>query len=185
MNSNILLNLSIKAAQFHEIKKQKRGHDREIPYFTHPLACAMWVLEDHNGVLTTKQREIAALTLLFHDVLEDTDATEYEVYKCLIEYFDIEYSNEILKNIKLCTLAPGLGSKDEYEIMKTKDLPDVIWYVKLVDKYFNLFGSHHYLEKKGMLDFYKEFLNFLAEKCETTSYSGSKFISQAKCLANA
>ena len=65
-------------------------------YITHPMAVAEIVRQNGYGI----DVQIAAL---FHDLLEDTDATESEILK---------FGNEeILKAVKLLTKQKGYDSK--------------------------------------------------------------------------
>lgn len=71
-----------------------------LPYITHPIAVSEIVME--NGGDTD-----AVVTALFHDLLEDTDATEQEI---------LDLGNEkILHSVKLLTKTKGYVMKDYVE----------------------------------------------------------------------
>lgn len=53
-------------------KNKFRYWDKKTPYYIHPLWCAMTLLSETS--LPKKLREDGAIALLYHDVLEDTNA---------------------------------------------------------------------------------------------------------------
>ena len=75
MNLNDHIRYSIRAHQFHPktIQNSYRLWDKKTPYFIHPLWCAMTILSE--TALPPSVRHDGAITLLYHDVLEDTTMT--------------------------------------------------------------------------------------------------------------
>lgn len=72
MNLNDHIHYSIRAHGFHSktIQNSYRLWDKKTPYFIHPLWCAMTILTETT--LPPDIRHDGAITLLYHDVLEDT-----------------------------------------------------------------------------------------------------------------
>ena len=62
----------IDAHQNHPRKPSKafRKHDSRTPYWIHPIWCATTILTETN--LDEKTKNEGAITLLYHDILEDT-----------------------------------------------------------------------------------------------------------------
>ena len=111
------LNLALEFAKAkHEGQKRIGGDD----YITHPIAVCGIV--KNQGLDENYQ-----ITALFHDLLEDTDATEEEI---------LEYgSPEILEAVKLLTKEKGYGMS-EY-ITSIKQNP-IAFAVKEADRLHNL-----------------------------------------------
>ncbi|MEK7543764.1 MAG: hypothetical protein AAB557_02770 [Patescibacteria group bacterium] len=72
MNLDDHIRYSIRAHKFHSktIQNSYRLWDKKTPYFIHPLWCAMTILTETT--LPPNIRRAGAITLLYHDVLEDT-----------------------------------------------------------------------------------------------------------------
>lgn len=119
-----------------EFTKQKHKGQKRIqgtPYYQHPLAV--------RNILKSKgfdeEYQIAGL---FHDLLEDTDTTYYEI---------IEISNvKIAEAVRLVTKEPNYSKKDYYSRIKQNDMARM---VKLADRVHNLrdanFTSRTFKEK--------------------------------------
>lgn len=86
-----------------------------LPYITHPLAVAEWLIERGYG-------EEYIITGFFHDLLEDTDATEQEIakiggqkvleaVKLLTKYKDYKMSEYVL-NLKKNAIAKAVKTAD-------------------------------------------------------------------------
>jgi len=66
---NKLIKISSLVADYHtnfatKDSRKVRGHDKETPYYTHPIGCAFMVMEDNNNsVLTYKKRFELAVSL--------------------------------------------------------------------------------------------------------------------------
>lgn len=89
-------------------------------YITHPVAAAEILRENGYGT----DHQIAAL---FHDLLEDTDASEEEI---------IEYGNEnILKVVKLLTKEKGYRMPEYIERIRGNEMA---FAVKAADRLHNL-----------------------------------------------
>lgn len=104
--------------------KNKHGNQTRIggdPYYTHPLSV--------GEILCNKGyvNDIYFLTGLFHDLLEDTDATEDE-----IQQFGGE---QVLKAVKLLTKSEGYIMGEYIENIKNNEIAKV---VKLADRLHNL-----------------------------------------------
>lgn len=72
MNLDDHIRFTIRAHQFHSktFQNSYRLWDKKTPYFIHPLWCAMTILTETT--LPQVVRSDGAITLLYHDVLEDT-----------------------------------------------------------------------------------------------------------------
>lgn len=91
-----------------------------LPYITHPVAVAKIVREKGGDT-------DAVITALFHDLLEDTDATEEEI---------LSLGNErILRSVKLLTKTKGYVMKDYVDAIR-KD--ETAFLVKGADRLHNL-----------------------------------------------
>ena len=107
------------AAKKHKGQFRKGGDE----YITHPMAVAEIV--KNNGYGTDYQ--IAAL---FHDLLEDTDASEEEIR---------EYGNEIILNaVKLLTKEKGYNMTDYIGRIRNNEMALVI---KAADRLHNLISA--------------------------------------------
>ena len=105
--------------QKHEGQKRKHG----TPYHTHPLAVAKMLKEKGFPI----EYQIAGL---FHDLLEDTNATIEEI---------IELSNkDVAEAVKLVTKTDGYLMKEYIENIKQNDMAKM---VKLADRIHNLSES--------------------------------------------
>ena len=104
------------ATQKHKGQQRIGGND----YITHPIAVCEMVKKQGFG----DDFQIAAL---FHDLLEDTDATEKEI---------LEYSNkEVLTAVKLLTKEKGYDMKNYIDRIKNNPIAFV---VKGADRLHNL-----------------------------------------------
>lgn len=100
----------------HKGQKRKQG----TPYYTHPVSVSM--ILKRKGF--SEEYQIAGL---FHDLLEDTDATELEI---------LELSNEnVLDAVRLVTKHKGYNMQDYIGCIKNNDMAKM---VKLADKLHNL-----------------------------------------------
>ena len=104
------------ATEKHKGQKRIGGDD----YITHPLAvCEMVKEQGYN--------EDYQITALFHDLLEDTNATEEEI---------LRYGNqEILTAVKLLTKQKGYDMADYINAIKSND---IALKVKTADRLHNL-----------------------------------------------
>lgn len=103
----------------HANQKRKDGS----PYFIHPLTVAIRILEKGYGL-------DYILAALFHDLLEDTDATEDEI---------LSYSNtSVLEAVKLLTKT-DLNKKSYIDDILANDIAKV---VKGEDRIHNLQSAH-------------------------------------------
>ena len=104
------------AAMKHEGQFRKGGD----PYITHPIAVAQ-MLKDAGYDL---EYQIAGL---FHDLLEDTDATEEEILALS--------SPQVLEAVKLVTKTPGYVMEEYIASICKNDMAKV---VKAMDRLHNL-----------------------------------------------
>ncbi|ROR40946.1 hypothetical protein [Caminibacter pacificus] len=202
MNSQLLLfkeliNLSI---YFHtEFAKNEnnlvRKHDKFTPFYLHPVTCAGMVMEDDNNI-NIKDRFLIASTLLFHDVLEDTTISDNKLKLHISEIFQKYYNyqleeilgneeeviNKILDLVKQATTIGG--SEKEYKYLKANEekITQELWYLKFIDKYFNILGSKQRLTQNAKWEFYKEFLNYLASQTSKTRFKDSIWLKTVKCI---
>ncbi len=99
-------------------KGQKRKHG--TPYYTHPIAVSEMLKEKGFG-------ENYQVTGLFHDLLEDTNCTENEIF---------ELSNQqVLEAVKLVTKTKGYIMSEYIENISKNDIARM---VKLADRIHNL-----------------------------------------------
>ena len=125
-------------------KKAVRYWDMKTPYWTHPVWCAMTMMCETG--LPKEIRETGVLTLLYHDVLEDTTAKLPSVL-----------SEEVVKAINDMTF-----DSFEEEVEELWGRPKVIWLYKLYDKTSNLMDAVWMDESE--LEVYKNFTkNLLGE----------------------
>lgn len=114
MNYEKCLNFTI---QKH--KEQKRKNT--LPYYIHCVLVAQ-ILKNSGFGLEYQ------ITALFHDLLEDTDATEEEI---------LGLSNkEILESVKLLTKEKGYITKEYLDKISKNE---IAFNVKMVDRIHNLF----------------------------------------------
>lgn len=144
------------ALEFATIKHKNQYRTGGEPYITHPVEVSKIVME-------MGYTEIDYLiTALFHDLLEDTDATEEEI---------LYYGNSnILTAVKLLTRHPGYNMDDYISKIKLNDIAKV---VKTADRLHNLkcavvcdekFKIKYINEtKKYYLDFSEEIIRAVAE----------------------
>ncbi|QDD68108.1 hypothetical protein C6V80_09670 [Caminibacter pacificus] len=67
------------------------------------------------------------------------------------------------------------GSEKEYKYLKANEekITQELWYLKFIDKYFNILGSKQRLTQNAKWEFYKEFLNYLASQTSKTRFKDS------------
>lgn len=115
--NNMIITSSIFAKKKHEGQTRIGGE----PYYTHPLAVAS-ILEQ-KGI--TDPRYI--ITALFHDLFEDTDATEEEI----LYYGGVE----VLEAVKLLTKTKGYNMIAYIQAISENPIAKM---VKLADRLHNL-----------------------------------------------
>ena len=109
-----------KALDFATLKHQGQKRIGGDDYITHPIAVCEIVKNQGYG-------EDYQITALFHDLLEDTNATEQEI---------LEHGNdEILTAVKLLTKQKGYDMKEYIDAIKDNDLA---FRVKTADRLHNL-----------------------------------------------
>ncbi|MGM9552296.1 MAG: HD domain-containing protein [Clostridia bacterium] len=109
-----------KALQFAREKHKGQFRIGGEEYITHPMAVSEIVKEQGYGI------EVQ-ITALFHDLLEDTDATEDEI---------LSYGNEeILKAVKLLTKQKGYNMAEYVEGIRKNETAFI---VKGADRLHNL-----------------------------------------------
>ncbi|MCR5755027.1 MAG: HD domain-containing protein [Acetatifactor sp.] len=119
--------------------KQHAGQTRKNgePYIVHPISVANYLRQ--NGKSLTYQ-----VVGLFHDLLEDTDATEDEIR---------EYGEDVLEAVKLLTKTKGISTKDYLnEILKNP----IATAVKEADRIDNLRDAAKSTDEEFILRYLKE-----------------------------
>ena len=115
-NSDKIIRALDFASQKHKGQKRIGGSD----YITHPIA--VWEMLKEQGYDEDYQ-----ITALFHDLLEDTDATENEI---------VEYGNQdVLIAVKLLTKEKGYDMKSYIDGIKNNP---IAFAVKSADRLHNL-----------------------------------------------
>ena len=131
LNDPKYISALIFAKSKHEFQTRKEG----VPYITHPIAVAEMLYEKGYGL----DYLIAGL---FHDLLEDTDATEEEI---------CELGNEqILIAVKLLTKQKGYSMREYIEGIKRNP---IAFAVKGADRLHNLRCA-----KNASVDFRKKYI---------------------------
>ena len=129
------------ASQKHKGQKRIGGND----YITHPIA--VWEMVKKQGYGEDYQ-----ITALFHDLLEDTDATESEI---------LEFSNQsVLSAVKLLTKQKGYDMKTYIDGIKNNPIAFV---VKSADRLHNLnsaFATNKEFKRKYILETVDWYLDF-------------------------
>ena len=132
------------ASQKHQGQKRIGGKD----YITHPVA--VWEMVKEQGLGEDYQ-----LTALFHDLLEDTNATENEV---------LSFSNQkVLDAVKLLTKEKGYDMKSYIDGIKSND---IAFAVKSADRLHNLrcaLVANEEFKKKYILETVNWYLDFSKE----------------------
>lgn len=110
-----------------EFVKNKHGNQKRkqgTPYYLHPFAVA--------NILEKKGYDINyQIAGLFHDLLEDTETTEYEL---------LELSNKnIVESVKLLTKEKNYNMADYIDKIEKNEIAKV---VKLTDRLHNLLEAH-------------------------------------------
>ena len=117
-------------------------------YITHPMAVAEIVKEQGYGI-------DVQITALFHDLLEDTDATESEILKLGNE--------EILKAVKLLTKQKGYNMAEYVAGIRQNK---IAFAVKAADRLHNLrcaFVTNTEFKRKYILETVDWYLDFSPE----------------------
>lgn len=132
------------AKKKHEGQKRVGGDD----YITHPIAVSEIVKKQGYG----EDFQIAAL---FHDLLEDTDATEEEI---------LSYSNErVLEAVKLLTKKKGYVMSEYVAMIKGNE---IAFRVKAADRLHNLecaLVTDDEFKRKYILETVDWYMDFLPE----------------------
>lgn len=132
------------ARLMHEGEKRKSGED----YLIHPLGVASY------GISIGLNTDEIIATALLHDVIEDTTSN----------LNDLNVSNEIKKNVQLLTFKRNLLlTKKEalqcyYDAIKESE---VATFVKLLDRYNNLFSMAQVFTLPKIIEYTKETEDFI------------------------
>ena len=156
MENNEKLNLALSyAKEMHKGQKRIGGDD----YITHPMAVCE-IVKSHGY---DENYQIAAL---FHDLLEDTEATEEEI---------IRYGNEeILKAVKLLTKEKGYDMAEYIAGIKANP---IAFEVKAADRLHNLqcaVATNEEFKRKYILetiDWYMDFSKDIRKALKTLAES--------------
>ena len=108
------------AVKFIQMKHKNQVRIQGVPYYTHPLAVS--ILLKRKGF--PEDYQIAGL---FHDLKEDTDATDEEILSLS--------SPEVLNAVNLVTKEPGYNMAEYISRIKANDMARM---VKLADNIHNL-----------------------------------------------
>lgn len=136
------------ATQKHKGQKRIGGDD----YITHPIAVCQMVFDKGLG-------EDYQITALFHDLLEDTDATEEEILRL--------GGKNVLTAVKLLTKHKGYVMAEYIEGIKGND---IAFAVKIADRLHNLnsaFETSMEFKRKYILETLDWYLDFSPEIVKT------------------
>ena len=137
-----------KAFEFAALKHSGQYRKGGQPYITHPIAVSEMLKKQGLGI----EYRIAGL---FHDLLEDTDATEAEI-KAL--------SNaEVVKAVKLLTKQPGYVMAEYIKGIKQNKMA---FAVKAADRLHNLrcsFEADENFRRKYIAETQRWYMDFSAE----------------------
>lgn len=132
------------ASKKHDGQYRKGGE----PYIIHPIAVSLYAREKGLGI-------DYQITGLFHDLLEDTDATDEEI---------LEYSNQaVLDAVKLLTKEKGYVMADYISAIKDND---IAFQIKAADRLHNLRSAYvtsNEFKRKYILETVDWFLDFSDE----------------------
>ena len=152
------MNYSDKVLEFatkaHEGQFRKYGSN--LPYISHPIAVAEIVLKNSPPVYA----DIIYTIAMFHDILEDTNVTEQEMYDFLIEVSVLisyndglsdrkDFANRIIHTVK--TLSKKKENFDLIEYLNGIKLDYFATIAKLADLTHNMSD----LKDQKKLDYYK------------------------------
>ena len=138
------------ALSLHSGQVRKNG----VPYITHPIRVS------ENVIKYKKSHSLSLLVMcaLLHDVLEDTDATYYD----LINYFGTDVAS-IVKELTADTDMKNEIGKEKYLSIKMKNMSSWALVIKLCDRLDNIndlnnacdveFKSRYINETIGILDY--------------------------------
>lgn len=137
-----------KALEFATAKHDGQYRKGGEPYIIHPITVAQYVKDKGFGI-------DYQITALFHDLLEDTDATEEEI---------LSYGNkEILEAVKLLTKQKGYDMAEYVAKIKQNDMA---FQVKAADRLHNLrsaFVTSTEFKRKYILETVDWYLGFSNE----------------------
>ena len=144
-----------------KVKPQVRKWDGKTPYYVHPIWCASMILQETN--LPEKLRVNGSQALLYHDVLEDTEA---------------ELPEWLSKEVKELILDMTFESSHE-EREKVWEKSQQIRLLKLYDKVSNIMDCI-WMSTKA-IEIHKKHLKKLAEDVEK-NYGEINIVKLAKVL---
>ena len=114
-----------KALEYASLKHKGQTRKEGIPYITHPIAVSEYLKQwGYN--------EDYMIAGLFHDLLEDTDASEEDILSLS--------SQEVLDAVKCLTKTPGYKMSEYIEQIKNNEMAKA---VKTADRYHNLLSAIH------------------------------------------
>ncbi len=135
----------IKALEFTIIKHDSQYRKGGLPYVTHPLSVSEMLRAKGYGI----DYRIAGL---FHDLLEDTDATEEEI---------LEYGGEkVLEAVKLLTKEDNYVMENYIDRIKKNEIAKA---VKAADRLHNLrcaFSADENFRRKYILESLDWYMDF-------------------------
>jgi len=137
-----------KALEFAALKHLGQYRKGGQPYITHPIAVSEMLKEQGFGI----DYRIAGL---FHDLLEDTDATEAEL--------EALSNAEVIKAIKLLTKQPGYIMAEYIQGIKQNEMA---FAVKAADRLHNLhcsFEADEAFRRRYIAETKQWYMDFSAE----------------------
>lgn len=144
-----------KALEYATLKHEGQFRIGGKPYITHPIGVAEIVRKKGYD-------RVYQITALFHDLLEDTDATEEEILK---------YGNEqVLEAVQLLTKPKNYVMKEYVEGVRSNDIAFV---VKAADRLHNLLSAvetNENFKRKYILETIEWYFDFDPEIVEATKH---------------
>ena len=149
-----------KCVEFMKEKHKEQKRKQGTPYYLHPLAV--------SNILKEKGFSIEyQITGLFHDLIEDTDATIDEITKLS--------NGEIANAVRLLSKQPGYIMEDYMEGIKQNDMARM---TKLADRIHNL-SETHYANREFQEKYLKESIEWFIDLAKYTAFENN-----LKCAIN-
>ncbi|WP_456488086.1 hypothetical protein [Caminibacter pacificus] len=183
-----LINLSM----FYYNDYSKDSNNRFIPSFIHPVTCAGMALEDNKKIDLT-DRFIVSKALLFHDIPKKTTISIKRLHNDMIDIFNKHYDNHlkskigektivINKILELIFLSNKISDDNFRKIKNYENMPELFWYMKMIDLYQYVISNKESLRQNGELDSYLKLLSYILYQISSSVFKISSWFINAKHL---